>query len=265
MKELDPKKKDSIRLPSIASLNAYAKKNIEKLITLHQKIELSKKKENIALGLFEQKQLVDFLIENTTNGNAIMGLTTMRAMVITGMNFNRFFDYTAPYIDNRGYEKIQEFIQLENLIPLMQKYRTIEKANDILPFVLHLPNLNNTPFKPILFDLLNEKQGKKSFQENLFSRLKEEYLVAAPELKRPIINALKMATYKGYSGAAFSYVSILEHEKVSDKKILKILKSMQTNKYASDTSRRTALLKIKKLSTPLFSKQKLKKRADLSL
>lgn len=266
MQELNQKKKHSTCLPSIASLNAYAKKNIEKLITLHKKIEFSKKRENIAIALLEQKRIVDSLIKNTSNGSAIVGLTALRAMIITGMSFNRFYDLTTPYLDNRGYEKIQEFSKLENLIPLMQKYRTIEKANDIVPFVLHLPNLNDTPFNPVLFDLLNEKQGKKSFQENLFSRLKEDYLISSPELKKPIINALKMAMYKGYSSAALSYVSVLEDEKKdTNKKILKILTSIQTNKYASDPNKRTALLKMKKLSTPFLAKTKIKKRPSHSL
>ena len=265
MKLLDKKKKHS-PLPSIASLNAYAKSNVEKLITLHQKIELSKKKENIALGLLEQKRLVDFLIKNTTNGNAIMGLTTMRAMVITGMAFNRFFDYTAPYVDNRGYEKIQEFAQLENLVPLMQKYRTIEKANDIVPFVLHLPNLNNTPFKSSLFDLLNDKQGKKSFQESLFDRLSQDYIKSSDSLKKPIKNAIKMAMYKGYPNAALTYISILENEgNVSINQISKILKSIQINKYSSDLDRKTALMKLKNISLSSRTKTRIKKERTKSL
>ena len=265
MKLLDKKKKHS-PLPSIASLNAYAKNNVEKLITLHQKIELSKKKESIALGLLEQKRLVDFLIKNTTNGNAIMGLTTMRAMVITGMAFNRFFDYTAPYIDNRGYEKIQEFAKLENLIPLMQKYRTVEKANDIVPFVLHLPNLNSTPFKSSLFDLLNEKQGKKSFQESLFDRLSQDYIKAPDYLKKTIKNAIKMALYKGYSNAALTYISILQNEgNISSTQIVKILKSVQINKYSSDADRKTALIKLKNTALSSRAKTRLKKERTKSL
>ena len=258
MKVLDKKQKHS-PLPSIASLNAYAKNNIEKLIALHQKIELSKKKENIALGLLEQKRLVDFLMKNTTNGNAIMGLTAMRAMVITGIAFNRFFDYTTPYTDNRGYEKIQEFAQLENLIPLMQKYRTIEKANDIIPFVLHLPNLNNIPFKSSFFDLLNEKQGKKSFQESLFERLAQDYLNASDSLKKTIKNAIKMAMYKGYSAAALVYVSLFKSENNNSKQISKILKSIQINKYSSDADRKTALLKMKNIALSLNTKNRIKK------
>lgn len=267
MKEFKQNKLTNNTLPSIASLNAYAKKNIEKLITLHQKIELSKKKENIAIALMEQKRIIDALVKDASKGNAIVGLTTLRAMVITGMKFDRFFDYTTPYVDNRGFEKIQEFTKLETLIPLMQKYRTVEKADDVISFVMHLPNLNNIPFQPILFDVLNEKQTKKSnFQETLFHRLENEYYKASEILKKPIKNALKMAMYKGYSSAALAYISIFEKENhIAPKTVSKILQSVCTNKYSSDSDRKIATLKLKQIKVAQMPKTKLKKDQSLSL
>lgn len=255
------------RLPSATSLGLYAKKNITKLLSLHKKIEASNDKKIIATALLEQKKLIENLIRESTRSHALIGLTVLKAMIITGIKFDRFFDYTTPYSDNRGYDKIQELTYLENIIPLMQKYRTIEKANSVIPFILHLPNLNELPFSTELFDSLNDKNnGTPSFQNALFHQALQDYYEADVALKSPIKNALKMATYKGYSSAGFAYIDILEQDKKSHTDvILKILKNIRTNKFSSEQDREMAILKLKRFKNRHLNKKQIKNNRSISL
>lgn len=260
IEHINDKKAPFKRLPTVTSLNLFAKKNITKLLSLHEKIESSNDKKIIATALIEQKKIVDDLIKESKKGHALVGLTVLKAMIVTGIKFDRFFDYTTPYLDNRGYDKIQELTYLENIIPLMQKYRTLEKANSVIPFILHLPNLNELPFSTELFDSLNdEKKEKSSFQNALFHQALQDYYESNEPLKTPIKNALKIATHKGYSSAGFAYIHILEHDSKSHTDIiLKILKNIHINKFSSEQDRAMALLKLQKFKNRHFNKRKIK-------
>ena len=92
-------------LPSTASLNTYAQNNISALIALDQKLEETTEKKEIALLLIQQKRILQQLKKDASRGNAILGLAVLKGMIVTGMDFHKFFDYTASYVDNRGYDK----------------------------------------------------------------------------------------------------------------------------------------------------------------
>ena len=231
----------------MASLNTYAKNNISTLIALDQKIEEITEKKEIALLLIQQKRILQQLKKNASRGNAILGLAVLKAMIITGMDFHKFFDYTTPYVDNRGYDKIKELVSFDTFLPLMKKYNTIEKADSILPFVRHLPNLKKEPFSIELFNLLNEqdKKTKKSFQERLFNRLKEDYF-SNQEDKKHIQEILKTTCQKGYSGAILLYSEILADQENAQNESIILLKSLPRNKFASESDRAYAHLIINK-------------------
>ena len=251
-------------LSSLTDLNSRSKNSIAKLISLHKKIESSDDRQVIASALFMQKRIVSNLMNEASEGNAIMGLATMKAMVITGFYFQRFYDYQAPYIDNRGYDEITKFSDLKTLVPLMLKYRTIEKADSIAPFVLNLPNLRKTKFTPELFDILNEpiNDNGDTFQTTLFNRLKKDYDEAKPELKTAIKNACRVAVFKGYPSAALVYISLLDTPK-REALSTQILKGVRLNKFASAQD----IKRVSDLLTPpvSLSKRALKNRQELSI
>ena len=75
-----------------------------------------------------------------------------------------------------------------------------------------------------------------------------------------------MALYKGYSNAALTYISILQNEgNISSTQIVKILKSVQINKYSSDADRKIALIKLKNTALSSRAKTRLKKEQTKSL
>ena len=253
------KAKKTAKQPSVAALNLRAKKSLTKLLSLHETIEASSDKKQIAISLIEQKRIMNKLRTEASQGNAIMGLAMMKGMIITGINFSSFFDYTAPYTDNRYFEKIEELAKLETLAPLLKEYRTIEKADSIIPFVQHLPNLNKIPFSVELFETLNnEQEDKTSFQQDLFQRFNEEYNEAPAELKPLIQNILKTAVYKGYPQAALLY-SDIETGKTKSLSIhsINMLKSVQSNRFSSTGQRMVASQKLAPVLKPIKAKNKL--------
>lgn len=254
-------------LISMTKLNAIANEKIARLISLHKKIETSQDKSEIAIALFEQKKEVLSLLNEARKGQAVMGLAAMKAMLITGMYFHRFYDYQAPYTDNRGYKDILKFSKFTTLAPLMMQYRTIEKADSIIPFVLKLPNLRKVRFSTVLFDTLNEvkKTQNQSFQNLLFTRLKKDYEIATPEEKTVIKNAFRISVLKGYPAAIINYLSILTP---SERETLlpQTLKSIRFNKFAG----KQELALLNKLAKNLSATQKkglisLKKQKEVSL
>ena len=150
------------KLPSLGTMNQYAKESIKKLISLQNDDKKSLNGSRLAM----QKKIMARLEKEASNGSATMGLAVMKGMVVTGINFSRFFDYTSPYKDNRGFDKIEEFAMFENIVPLMMKYKTIQKADTVMQFIRILPDLNELPFSPELYDVLNEvTEGEKSFEK----------------------------------------------------------------------------------------------------
>ena len=230
------------KLPSMVAMNKYAKESIKKLISLQN----NDKKNINGSRLAMQKKIMSRLEKEASKGSAVMGLAVMKGMVVTGIDFSRFFDYTTPYSDNRGFDKVEEFAVFENLVPLMMKYNTIQKADTVMQFIRILPDLNELPFSPELYDVLNDSiEDKKSFQETLFDRWTQEYHLADPEVKPVYLTILKRAVMKGYSGAALSYADILQKEqKTSSATVLKILKSVQKNRFSSDADRMDANKKL---------------------
>ncbi|MBQ3034781.1 MAG: hypothetical protein IJD25_01880, partial [Alphaproteobacteria bacterium] len=200
------------KLPSLGTMNQYAKESIKKLISLQNDDKKSLNGSRLAM----QKKIMARLEKEASNGSATMGLAVMKGMVVTGINFSRFFDYTSPYKDNRGFDKIEEFAMFENIVPLMMKYKTIQKADTVMQFIRILPDLNELPFSTELYDVLNEvTEGEKSFQTTLFDRWRQEYRLADPEVKPVYLSILKRAVMKGYSGAALSYADVLQKEQKS--------------------------------------------------
>lgn len=239
------------KLPSLGTMNRYAKESIKKLISLQNDDKKSLNGSRLAM----QKKIMARLEKEASNGSATMGLAVMKGMVVTGINFSRFFDYTSPYKDNRGFDKIEEFSMFENIVPLMMKYKTIQKADTVMQFIRILPDLNELPFSPELYDVLNEvTEGEKSFQTTLFDRWRQEYRLADPEVKPVYLSILKRAVMKGYSGAALSYADVLQKEQKSiSPTVLKILKSVQKNRFSSEFERIEA---NRKLSSSLTLKAK---------
>lgn len=243
---------------STSSLMTEAKEKISRLIFLDKKLESASKKSDIAEFLIEQKKIITHLEKETNKGHAITGLALLNGMVITGMDFNRFYDYATPYLDNKGFDKILNFIKLESLIPLMKKYRTIEKADRILPFIAQLPNIRKAPFSPELYDALNEgnKKTPTSFQDMLFNRLREDYYSATEDADL-VLNVLKISSLKGYSAATLLYAELMiEKTKSIPLEVLKHLKAISHNKFASLSDREKALLILK----PITQKNNKKRR-----
>ena len=230
------------KLPSMAAMNKYAKESIKKLISLQN----TDKKNINGSRLAMQKKIMSRLEKEASKGSAVMGLAVMKGMVVTGIDFSRFFDYTTPYSDNRGFDTVEEFAVFENLVPLMMQYNTIQKADTVMQFIRILPDLNELPFSPELYDVLNESnEGKKSFQETLFDRWAQEYRLADSEVKPVYLTILKRAVMNGYSGAALAYADTLQkEEKISSATVFKILKSVQKNRFSSDADRTIAHKKL---------------------
>ena len=230
------------KFPALAVMNKYAKESIKKLISLQNDDKKSINGSRLAM----QKKIMSRLEKEASKGSAVMGLAVMKGMIVTGINFSRFFDYTSPYIDNRGFEKIEEFAMFENVALLMMQYNTIQKADTIMQFIRILPDLNELPFSTELYDVLNEtSEGEKSFQTTLFDRWKQEYRLADSEIKPVYLSILKRAVSKGYSGAALCYAEMIQKEqKTGSQSVLKLLKSVQKNRFSSSFERQQATKKI---------------------
>lgn len=237
---IEKKERQQEKLPSITAMNKYAKESLKKLISLQN---IDKRNVN-GSRLAMQKKIMARLEKEASKGSAVMGLAVMKGMVVTGINFSRFFDYTSPYSDNRGFDKIEEFSIFETIAPLMMKYNTIDKADTVMQFIRILPDLNELPFSPELYDVLNEpNDNNKSFQTALFDRWKDEYQHADVEVKPVYLSILKRAVMKGYSGAALRYADVVQDTSLS----LKVLKSVQNNRFSSEKDRVDAKKKLTSL------------------
>ena len=243
------------KLPSLAAMNKYAKECIKKLISLQDNGNLAVNGSRLAM----QKKIMSRLEKEASKGSAAMGLAVLKGMIVTGIDFSRFFDYTAPYSDNRGFEKINELTVFETVVPLMMKYNTLEKADTVMQFIRILPDLNELPFSPELYDVLNEKnENEKSFQTVLFDRWAKEYRLAPQEVKPVYLTILKRAVMKGYSGAALCYADVLQkEEKTTSPTVLKVLKSVQKNRFSSDDERVLAGKKLALIPTVRLQQRSL--------
>ncbi len=237
---------------SLTAMNKYAKEMIKRLISLQNTDKKSINGSRLAM----QKKIMARLEKEASKGSATMGLAVMKAMVVTGINFSKFFDYTSPYIDNRGYDKIEEFSMFETIAPLMMKYNTIQKADTVMQFIRILPDLNELPFSAELYDVLNtESENNKSFQITLFNRWKQEYRLVDSELKPVYLNILKQAVLKGYSGAALCYAETLQKEqKTISPLMINVLKSVTKNRFSSESER---VLANKKLAALKLSRTRM--------
>lgn len=227
-------------------LASLVEKSINKITLLERKIESFTQNETIAIALHRQKKILTQLKDAAAKGYAYAGLGVMQAAIITGNGINRFFDYQRSYADKRGYEKIDQFIQLPYLISAMQHYNTLQKVDDLSGFVSGLPDLKQLHFSVALFDALNEpsKRTNIPFQQELFQKIVTE---ASLKPRNSIEhrfqihaqNTLRTAAQKSYPYALLIYASIL-NKQGKERDAQEMLSQIKFNKFAPDSLKKEA-------------------------
>ncbi len=248
-----------------AELSDLVKKSVHQIALLEKQIEKTPPHEEIATALIRQKKIFSVLKNAAGKGYALAGLGVMQAIAITGTELERLFDYVPGYPDNRGATKLRQFIRLQNLIPILQKYNTFEKTENITGFACNLPNLKEQRFSSALYEALNapHPQSGLSFNQTFFQTIAQE-TQEKPEnpidirLQKRTLNVLRISAQKGYPGAILVYSRYLIkqgnlHEATP------LLKKLTLNKFATPDLHKQAQQMIfsgKILTTHILSQQK---------
>lgn len=249
----------SEKIPT-AILSSLVAQSVKQVASLQDVIETTSQNDLIANALICQKQLITDLKETAGKGYAYAGFGVMQTTLITGQDMDQLFDYATSYSDTRGYSEMAHLLKLGNLIPFVQQHNTLQKADSLTSFLLHLPNLNKQFFTPALFDTLNDpcEKTKMSFNQEAFQRIAAQaaLIPTDPIEYRSQVraqNILESGAQKGYSGAILALGKQLKAQGKEDE-ATKVLAQMEFCKFAPKTFKEAASRLIsQKRETNLFN------------